>query len=172
MLLCKQQHTQKEICIVVYAEVLHWLCARLPKICNVFKKPWFEYMNSSIYSLDLKYFEIILKCMFDCAWFIIIYIPFIINRRQIGKVKKLISNAAIDIRLRYPRYSTTWSSRYSHTASIILTAFSPSSCPWALPQSYGLPGKTRNVSSNIIPTISQIIQQLRFIFYPLVGLDD
>lgn len=76
---------------------------------------------------------------------------------KLEKLKSLISIAAIDIKLRYCRYSTTWSSRYSHTASIILTAFSPSSWPWALPQSYGLPGKQEEiyVSSNIFSTVSQ-----------------
>lgn len=64
MLLCKQQHTQRrKVYRIVYVVFLHWLGEYLPKICNIFKKPWFEYMNSSINSLDLKYYEIILRCL-------------------------------------------------------------------------------------------------------------
>lgn len=162
MLLYKQQHTQRrKVYCIVYAVILHWLCGCLPKICNIFKKPWFEYMNSSINSLDLKYYEIILRClMCQCLVFTVYDL--------IAKTNWKISIAAIDIKLRYCRYSTTWSSRYSHTASIILTAFSPSSWPWALPQSYGLPGKQEEIYmfplTFFLPYLK--LSAITFMFYP------
>lgn len=99
------------------------------------------------------------------AW----YLPFMINiEDKLEKLKSLISIAAIDIKLRYCRYSTTWSSRYSHTASIILTAFSPSSWPWALPQSYGLPGKQEEIYmfplTFFLPYLK--LSAITFMFYP------
>lgn len=87
----------------MYVVFLHWLGEYLPKICNIFKKPWFEYMNSSINSLDLKYYEIILRCFQDVPM-LGIYRSWFNIEDKLEKLKSLISNAAIDIKLRYPRY--------------------------------------------------------------------
>lgn len=48
---------------IVYVVFFYWLGEYLFKICNIFKKLWFEYMNSFINSFDLKYYEIIVRCL-------------------------------------------------------------------------------------------------------------
>lgn len=57
---------------IVYVVIFYWLGGCLFKICNIFKKLWFEYMNSFINSIDLKYYEIIFRClMCKCLVFIV-----------------------------------------------------------------------------------------------------